>query len=65
MISTAVITVPALFPDELKSQFPEGLNPVQAKNKLDELLANGYRIKIMNDFVYGQVVFTHYVLEKE
>lgn len=58
MTSTTVI----MFPDELGTQFPTGLNPVQAKNKLDELLANGYRIKIMNDFVYGQVVFTHYVL---
>lgn len=64
-MSTAVITVPTLFPDELKSQFPESLNPEKSKAKLDELLSNRYRIKIMNDFVYGQVAFTHYVLEKE
>lgn len=63
-MSTAVIMVPTLFPENLRPQFPGDLNPDKAKQKVDELLADGYRIKIMNDFVYEQVVFTHYVLEK-
>lgn len=63
-MTTAVIMVPTLFPEQWRKDFPESLNPEQAKQTLDKLLADGYRIKIMNDFVYEQVVFTHYVLEK-
>ena len=64
-MSTAVIMVPILFPEDFRPHFPENLNPEKSKQRLDELLADGYRIKIMNDFVYGQVAFTHYVLEKK
>lgn len=64
-MSTAVIMVPAIFPKDYRPHLPEGLNPEKAKARIDELLADGYRIKIMNDFVYEQAVFTHYVLEKE
>lgn len=62
---TAVIMAPTLFLEQFRKSLPEDLNPEKAKQKLDELLADGYRIKLMNDFVYEQVVFTHYVLEKE
>lgn len=65
MMSTAVIMVPAIFPEEYRPHFPKDLNPEKAKARVDKLLADGYRITIMNDFVYGQVAFTHYVLEKE
>ena len=62
---TEVLMVPTMFPEDARSQLPENLNPEQAKRHLDRLLLRGYRIKIMNDFVYNQTVFTHYVLEKE
>jgi hypothetical protein len=64
-MNTAVIMVPSIFPEDFRPHFPENLEPEKAKARVDELLADGYRIKIMNDFVYGQVAFTHYVLEKE
>lgn len=64
-MKTVVIMVPTIFPEEFRPHFPAGLNPEKQKARVDELLADGYRIKIMNDFVYEQVVFTHYVLEKE
>ena len=64
-MATATLLVPALFPEDVRSQFPSDLNPEQAKRRLDAFLADGYRIKVMNDFVYGNVVFTHYALEKE
>jgi hypothetical protein len=63
-MNTAVIMVPSIFPEDFRPHFPEDLNPEKTKARVDELLADGYRIKIMNDFVYEQVVFTHYVLEK-
>lgn len=57
--------VPTLFPEHQRELFPESLNPEKTKQQLDAYLADRYRIKLMNDFVYGQVIFTHYVLEKE
>lgn len=65
-MKTEVIMVPTMFREDFRwSVLPETLNPEKQKAKLDELLSEGYRIKLMNDFVYEKVVFTHYVLEKE
>lgn len=63
-MNTAVVMVPSLFENNI-NDWPAGLNPVEQKATLDKLLADGYRIKIMNDFVYRDIVFTHYMLEKE
>ena len=49
-MNTAVIMVPAIFPEEYRPNFPEDLEPEKAKARVDELLADGYRITIMNDY---------------
>ena len=64
-MNTAVLMVPTLFPEHQRELFPESLNPDKSKQQLDAYLTEGFRIKLMNDFVFGQVLFTHYVLEKE
>lgn len=63
-MKTAIIMVPTLFDNTLKD-WPEGLNPQEQKATLEKLLAEGFQIKIMNDFVFRDIVYTHYVLEKE
>ena len=32
---------------------------------LERLLGEGYRIKIVNDVLYHDIMFAHYILEKE
>ena len=60
MIKTAIVIVPLLTVETS----PSINNTKQAAN-LDTLLSEGYRIKIVNDVLYHNVVFAHYVLEKE
>ena len=60
MIKTAIVTVPILSMDDNK---PNTNSDV--KIDLKSLLNEGYRIKIVNDIVYHDVVFAHYILEKE
>lgn len=60
MIKTAIVTVPILNVDD---NIPNVNSDV--KIDLKSLLNEGYRIKIVNDIVYHDVVFAHYILEKE
>lgn len=59
MIKTAIIVVPILSSDNKPNITTDA--KVDLKNLLDE----GYRIKIVNDILYHDVMFAHYVLEKE
>lgn len=61
-MSTAVILVPTLWTDNSQIE-AEYINP-KAKEKLDKLLKNGWEIKIMNNFEYKGILFTHYVLKR-
>lgn len=60
MIETAVVVLPILSIDGRK---PNINSDVQVN--LNSLLKEGYRIKIVNDVLYHDVIFAHYVLEKE
>lgn len=59
MIKTAIATVPLLSLDNK----PNITSDVQVD--LKSLLDEGYRIKIVNDVLYHDVMFAHYILEKE
>lgn len=61
---TAVILVPTLFTEDKEEQF-NSLNPEEQNQKLNSLLTKGFKVKIMNEFEYEHIHFTHYVLEKE
>lgn len=61
---TAIILVPTLFMGD-KEELARSLNPDEQKEKLDSLLAKGFKVKIMSEFEYEHIHFTHYVLEKE
>lgn len=61
---TAIVLVPTLFTGD-KAELARSLNPDEQKQKLDGFLAQGFKIKIMNEFEYEHIHFTHYVLEKE
>lgn len=63
MIETAVIVVPTLWvgnnPDV------SGFDPSGSKQKLDFALhKKHYRVKLMNNYEYKDILFTQYVLEK-
>ena len=58
MIKTAVVIVPILYMDEPKVNHNQDVN-------LQALLESGYRVKSVNDFEYHDVMFAHYVLEKD
>ena len=60
MIKTAIATVPLLSLDTNKLTINSDIQ-VDLKSLLDE----GYRIKIVNDVLYHDVMFAHYILEKE
>lgn len=60
MIKTAIVTVQILSMDDNKLNINS-----DAKVDLKSLLEEGYRIKIVNDVLYHDIVFAHYVLEKE
>lgn len=59
MIKTAIITVPILSLDNRPNITSD------AQVSLKSLLDEGYRIKIVNDVLYHDVMFAHYILEKE
>ena len=58
MIKTAIVTIPLLTVGNSPNINSQSVN-------LDALLSEGYRVKIVNDFLYHDIVFAHYVLEKE
>lgn len=60
MIKTAIVTVPILNMDDNKPNIKSDVQ-VNLKSLLDE----GYRVKIVNDILYHDVMFAHYILEKE
>jgi len=60
MIKTAIVTVPILSMSDTKMDINSNIR-VDLKSLLDE----GYRIKIINNVLYHDVVFAHYILEKE
>ena len=60
MIKTAIITVPILRTTDNNVTINS-----DAKVDLQTLLDDGYRIKIVNDILYHDVMFAHYILEKE
>lgn len=60
MIKTAIVTVPILSMNDTK---PNINSDVQVD--LKSLLNEGYRIKIVTDVLYHDVIFAHYILEKE
>lgn len=61
---TAIVLVPTLFTSD-KAELARSLNPDEQKQKLDSLLAQGFKVKIMSEFEYEHIHFAHYVLEKE
>lgn len=63
-METAVILVPILWTENSK-ELAEALRPREQKAKLDSFLADGYQIKIMQEFEYEHIHFTHYVLVKD
>ena len=70
MIKTAVITVPILKMDDddsnMRSMDDDNSNMrSNVEVDLKSLLDDGYRIKIVNDVLYHDIMFAHYVLEKE
>ena len=60
MIKTAIVTIPILSMDNDKPNINSDI-----KVDLQSLLDEGYRIKIVNDVLYHNVIFAHYILEKE
>ena len=60
MIKTAIVAVPILSMDDNKPNINSDV-----KVDLRSLLDEGYRIKIVNDILYHDIMFAHYVLEKE
>lgn len=64
MIKTAVILMPVLW---VKGEAPENIeiSASKSKSELEDLINQGCRIKMMNDFEYKGVLYSHYVLEKE
>lgn len=60
MIKTAILCVPLLYTEE----YPQ-IKDMGTTDDLNKLLDQGYKIKLMNDIVYHDVVFSHYVFEKE
>lgn len=60
MIKTATVTIPILSMDNDKPNINSDV-----KVDLQSLLDEGYRIKIVNDVLYHNVIFAHYILEKE
>ena len=61
---TVIILVPTLFMADKVEQV-RSLDPDEQKQKLDNLLAQGFKVKIISEFEYEHIHFTHYVLEKE
>lgn len=51
---TAIILVPTLFTGD-KEALARSLNPDEQKEKLDSLLAQGFKVKIMNEFEYEHI----------
>lgn len=60
MIKTAIVTIPILSMGNDKPNINSDV-----KVDLQSLLDEGYRIKIVNDVLYHNVIFAHYILEKE
>ena len=60
MIKTAVVVLPILSVDGSKPNINSDV-----RVNLNSLLEAGYRIKIVNDVLYHDVIFAHYILEKE
>lgn len=60
MTKTAILCIPLLYGEECPQ-----IKNMGTVNDLNKLLDQGYRIKIMHDILYHDVVFSHYVLEKE
>lgn len=59
MTKTALVLLPTMWAGE--KPIIKNSEDVDLKN----LINQGYRIKIMNDFEYNGSIYTHYVLEKE
>lgn len=58
-VDTAMVLVPILCREK-----PDVKDETKVPD-LHELLAAGYRIKMVNDFEYDGAVFAHFVLERE
>lgn len=62
---TRTVLLPVLYRREDEELLDGSLNPEMQRQKLESLLAQGYTVKIANEFEYEHIHFTHYVLEKE
>lgn len=61
-MKTLIICVPTLW---RKGDLEEmDIDPNTQKETLDYALNKGYRIKIMNNYEYENILFSQYVLEK-
>lgn len=58
-VDTASLVVPILYHEK-----PNVKDETEGP-QLNELLAAGYRIKIVNNFEYEGTVYAHYILERE
>lgn len=58
-VDTAIIVTPILYHEK-----PDVKDETKV-SQLKELLANGYRVKIVNNFKYEDAVYAHYILERE
>lgn len=57
-VDTATVVTPILYREK-----PDLKDETEVPN-LYELLAAGYRIKMVNDFEYEGAVYAHYILER-
>lgn len=64
MVNTTVILVPTLWQDGDLEHLDSNIVPEKQHALLNEALAKGYRITLMNNFEYLGILFTQYVLEK-
>lgn len=61
-MKTLVICVPTLWREGDLEEME--IDPITQKKTLDDALNVGYRIKIMNNYEYENILFSQYVLEK-
>ena len=61
-MKTLIICVPTLWREGDLEEMD--IDPNTQKETLDDALNKGYRVKIMNNYEYENILFSQYVLEK-
>lgn len=63
MIETTFISMPAVWVVENSEEVSELFD--ESKKKLDDLIQSGFRVKLCTSSTIENVMYVHYVLEKE